>query len=157
MADERLPGSAADEGADEGDDVAATTRDPDAIQKEIEQTRAELAETIDAIADRISPKRAASRGAQAVKAQVSSVLGGGGGDGKAPAAVIDAPPRAASSPDPAARTAAVREIAHTGGGAAHTGTREFTISRRLRTDRVLLAVGAAAAVVGLVVLRRSKR
>jgi hypothetical protein len=55
----------------DGGDVA---RDPDAIQREIEQTRAELADTIDAIADRLSPKRAASRGAKAVKAQVSSVL-----------------------------------------------------------------------------------
>jgi hypothetical protein len=136
-----------------GGRVAATTRDPDAIQKEIEQTRAELAETIDAIADRISPKRAASRGAQAVKAQVSSVFGG---EGKAPAAVIDAPPRAAGSPDPATRTAAVRQIADAGGGAAHTGTREFAVSRRLRTDRVLLLVGAGAALVGAVVLRRSR-
>jgi hypothetical protein len=55
---------------DDGGDVAG--RDPDAIAREIEQTRAELADTIDAIADRMSPKRAASRGAQAVKAQVSS-------------------------------------------------------------------------------------
>jgi len=158
MAGERLPGDAVD-GLDEGGPnmggrVAATTRDPDAIQKEIEQTRAELAETIDAIADRISPKRAASRGAQAVKAQVSSVFGGEGS--KAPGAVIDAPPRTAASPSPAARTAAVREIASSGGGATHTGTREFTVARKLRTDRVLLAVGAAAALVGLVVLRRSK-
>jgi len=45
---------------DEGDDVAET-RSPDAIAKEIEQTRAELAETIDAIADRVSPKRVAQR------------------------------------------------------------------------------------------------
>jgi hypothetical protein len=137
-----------------GGRVAATTRDPDAIQKEIEQTRAELAETIDAIADRISPKRAASRGAQAVKAQVSSVFGG---ETRAPAAVLDAPPAAASSPDPAARAIAVRRIAEEGGGAAHTGTREFTISRRLRTERVLILVGVAAAVAGLVVLRRSRR
>src|SRR3954453_18945029 len=65
-------------GGEQGDDVAAT-RDPDMIQKEIEQTRAELADTIDAIAERISPKRAASRGAAAVKAQVSSAFGGGNG------------------------------------------------------------------------------
>jgi hypothetical protein len=129
---------------DKGGNVAATTRDPDAIQKEIEQTRAELAETIDAIADRISPKRAASRSAQAVKAQVSSVFGS---DSKPPAAVVDAP----------AATAAVRAIAGSGGGAAYTGTRQFSVSRRLRTDRVLLLLGAGAAVAGLVVLRRSRR
>jgi MYXO-CTERM domain-containing protein len=66
-----------------GDGPAATTndadeesmapdRDPDAIAREIEQTRAELADTIDAIADRISPKKAAARSAQAVKSQVAS-------------------------------------------------------------------------------------
>lgn len=135
--------------------MAATTRDPDAIQKEIEQTRAELAETIDAIADRISPKRAASRSAQAVKASVSSVLGAAG-EAKAPGAVIDAPPRAASSPEPAARKTAVREIAQSGGGAAYTGTREFTVSRKLRTDRILLVVGGLAALGGLIVLRRNR-
>ncbi len=154
MTDERLPPVGEMAHPDMGGNVAATTRDPDAIQKEIEQTRAELAETIDAIADRISPKRAASRSAAAVKAQVSSVFGGEAS--KAPGAVLDAPPRAAASPSPAARTAAVREIAQTGGGAAHTGTREFTVSRRLRTDRVLLVVGVAAAVGGVVVLKRSK-
>src|SRR5947199_5483511 len=94
-------------GSDEGDDVAET-RSPDAIQKEIEQTRAELAETIDAIADRISPKRAASRGAAAVKAGVSGVFGGSNGhgshgsngsNGRAPAAVLDSPPAAAAHAD----------------------------------------------------------
>jgi hypothetical protein len=156
MADERLaPEADGSDGshADQGGDVAATTRDPDAIQKEIEQTRAELAETIDAIADRISPKRAASRGANAVKAQVSSVFGG---SAEAPASVLDAPPRAASDPDPATRAAAVKEIAGAGGGAAYTGSREFAVSRRLRTDRVLMLLGLATAVAGVVVLRRSR-
>jgi hypothetical protein len=51
----------------------ATSRKPEVILGEIEQTRAELAEAIDAITDRINPRRAASRGAQAVRSQVSSV------------------------------------------------------------------------------------
>jgi hypothetical protein len=162
MRDWRSGACSAAEREERGGDVAATTRDPDAIQKEIEQTRAELAETIDAIADRISPKRAASRGAQAVKAQVSSVFGG---DSKAPASVLDASPDAAARPDPiarlaspdaAARTSAVRRIAEEGGGATYTGAREFAVARRLRTERVLLLVGAAAALGGLVVLRRSR-
>jgi hypothetical protein len=55
---------------DEGDDVPS--RNPDTIAEEIEQTRAELADTIDAIAERMSPKRAAARSAEAVKAQVTS-------------------------------------------------------------------------------------
>jgi hypothetical protein len=35
--------------------------DPAEIQQQIEQTRAELASTVDAIADRVSPKRVAAR------------------------------------------------------------------------------------------------
>jgi hypothetical protein len=70
VADQVDGAESADGSLDDGGDVAS--RDPDAIAREIEQTRAELADTIDAIADRISPKRAASRGAQAVKAQVAS-------------------------------------------------------------------------------------
>src|SRR5436305_2850823 len=112
-------------GQQRGDDVAAT-RDPDLIQKEIEQTRAELAETIDAIADRISPKRAASRGAAAVKAQVSGVFGhgNGNGNGSAPAAVLDAPPPAAAHIDTQRRQQEIREIAATGGGSAYAGASE---------------------------------
>src|SRR4051812_20534992 len=100
-------GSTSDPG--DGGDVAGE-RSPDAIQREIEQTRAELADTIDAIADRISPKRAVGRGASAVRAQVSSVLSGGG-NGDVPAAVIDAPAGAAGATDAASRQRVVREIA----------------------------------------------
>ena len=115
---------------DEGGDVG---RNPDAIQREIEQTRAELAGTIDAIADRLSPKRAASRGASAVKAQVSSVLGHSNGHAGA-APVLDAAP-----------------------SAAYTGTTSYEVNRQLRVDRVLLAVGAAAALAGGFILWRSRR
>lgn len=135
------------------------TRSPDAIQKEIEATRTELAETIDAIADRLSPRRAAHRGAAAVKASVSSAFGGNGngnGNGSAPASVLDANPRAASKVDAQARTNAVREIAAKGGGSTYTGASEYSVSRKLRSDRVLLLVGVAAAVAGFVVLRRAR-
>jgi hypothetical protein len=138
----------------EGDDVAAT-RNPDAIAKEIEQTRAELADTIDAIADRISPKRAASRSAAAVKAQVSGVFAGHG-NGSAPASVLDAPAQASGHLDSQRRQHQVRAISDHGGGAAYAGSAQFAVSRRLRTDRVLWLVGAGAAIAGLVVLRRSR-
>ncbi|KAA9374028.1 DUF3618 domain-containing protein [Microbispora cellulosiformans] len=42
--------------------------DPDALEKRIERTRAELARTVDAIADRVSPKRVAERGVAKAKA-----------------------------------------------------------------------------------------
>jgi hypothetical protein len=102
---------------DDGGDVA---RDPDVIQREIEQTRAELADTIDAIADRLSPKRAASRGAKAVKAQVSSVLEHGDSGG----------PLLAGQPSQ---------------------------QRKLRTDRVVIIVGAIAVVGTGVVVWRARR
>ena len=142
-----------DERDEGGDDVG---RNPDAIQREIEQTRAELADTIDAIADRISPKRAASRGAHAVKAQVSAVLGHSNGHA-GPASVLDAPAAMAGKVDHEARDREVRSIASSGGGATYTGTTSYRVDRRLRGDRVLLAVGAAAAVAGAIVLWRSRR
>jgi hypothetical protein len=142
---------------DDGGDVAEQ-RDPDTIQREIEQTRAELADTIDAIADRISPKRAASRGAQAVKTQVSAVFSGhgGAGPGGAPASVLDAPPGAATKVDTEARRRSIEAVAREGGGAAYAGTTEFSVSRQLRTDRVLLLAGAVAAVTGVVILWRAR-
>ena len=146
----------ADEQADGGDGGDVGQRNPDTIQREIEQTRAELADTIDAIAERISPRRAASRGAQAVRHQVSSVFSGNG-NGQAPASVLDAPPEAAGGhTGTPPRTDAVRAIAAGSGGAAYTGTRSYAVKRTLRPDRVLLAVGVAAAVAGAIILWRSR-
>jgi hypothetical protein len=60
--------------------------DPQEIQREIEETRAELARTIDALADRMSPRRAAVRGAQRLRSGVQSVwLHEASPDGQAPA------------------------------------------------------------------------
>jgi len=151
------PPALPDEGpraTDKGDDVAET-RSPDAIAKEIEQTRAELAETIDAIADRLSPKRAASRSAAALKAGVSGVFGGS--NGHAPASVLDAPAAASSHVDSQRRQREVTAIAEQGGGSAYTGSSQYSVKRTLRTDRVLLAVGAVASVAAVAVLWRSRR
>ncbi len=41
-------------------------RDPETIQREIERTRAQLANTLDELANRASPKRVASRGFSAL-------------------------------------------------------------------------------------------
>jgi hypothetical protein len=90
---------------DDGGDVA---RDPDAIAQEIEQTRAELADTIDAIANRISPKKAAARGVQAVKSHVP----GSPPDPSAPAPALGASPagNVASSAPPVPAIAAIAGI-----------------------------------------------
>jgi hypothetical protein len=161
MTDGRIAADARNsEPVDSGDggDVAGQ-RNPDTIQREIEQTRAELADTIDAIADRLSPKRVASRGAHAVRAQVTSVFNGNGdgpSDGHPATSVLDAPPDRSGRVDTQARERAIRQVAAEG-GAAYTGTSQYAVNRRLRVDRVLLAVGATAAVAGIVVLWRSRR
>ena len=147
--------------ADGGEDVAET-RSPDTIQKEIEATRAELAETIDAIADRISPKRAASRGAAAVKSSVTGVFGGGNGNGsatngRAPASVLDAPAAASSHTDTQRRQREIAAVADSGGGSAYAGSSQYSVRKTLRTDRVMLAVGAVATVAAVAVLWRSRR
>src|SRR3954451_22844025 len=151
--------AASEHGGDVAQQDDPQQRDPDTIQREIEQTRAELADTIDAIADRISPRRAASRGATAVKSSVSGLFGNGKGsvNGSGPASVLDAGPATAGKVDTAARRRSVESVAEAGGGAAYTGTSEFRVNRRLRVDRVLLTVGVAAAVVGVAVLWRSRR
>ncbi|GGK86372.1 hypothetical protein Sme01_39770 [Sphaerisporangium melleum] len=48
--------------------------DPEALEREIERTRAELAVTVDAIVDRVSPKRVAGRGVARVKADAEHLV-----------------------------------------------------------------------------------
>ena len=48
--------------------------DPEALEREIERTRAELATTVDAIADRVSPKRVAGRQMAKVRATADHLL-----------------------------------------------------------------------------------
>ncbi len=46
-------------------------RDPDTIQREIEQARDALAGSLDALSDRASPKRLVDSGRESVQAQLS--------------------------------------------------------------------------------------
>jgi hypothetical protein len=55
-----------------GSDIDA--RDPDGLERQIEATRAELARTIDSIADRVAPKNVARRSAEKVKEQAGHVV-----------------------------------------------------------------------------------
>lgn len=48
-------------------------KDPDSIERDIERSRAQLAESIDAIADRVSPRRVADRGTRRAKASLQSL------------------------------------------------------------------------------------
>jgi hypothetical protein len=53
--------------------MADKTRDPAAIEREIERTREELARSIDLLAERLSPKRVAQRGAAKAKQETGHV------------------------------------------------------------------------------------
>ncbi|WP_084960613.1 DUF3618 domain-containing protein [Thermoactinospora rubra] len=49
--------------------------DPDELERRIAQTRAELARTVDAIADRVSPKRVAERSVAGMKQRAADLVG----------------------------------------------------------------------------------
>lgn len=67
--------------------------DPEELEREIARTRAELALTIDELADRLNPKHAAQRGADRVKSAAGALVRTGGS--------------AEGEPDPAVRKAAI--------------------------------------------------
>lgn len=53
--------------------MADTARDPQALEREIERTRAELARTVDALVDRVNPKNAARRGVLHLKEEAGQL------------------------------------------------------------------------------------
>ncbi len=65
---------------------AVAPRDPDALVKEIERTRENLAQTIDALTERVSPANVARRAAGRAREQLASP--GGKLIGGAAAAVV---------------------------------------------------------------------
>lgn len=54
--------------------MADRARDPEALEREIERTRLELARTIDELADRVNPKNVAHRGAERLKEEAGHVV-----------------------------------------------------------------------------------
>jgi hypothetical protein len=102
-----------------------TVPDPAQIQQQIEETRAELASTIDAIADRVNPKRFAARSIESVKDKVEDLRQRG----------TAAPGVDGQQPLPARVAGQLREAKETRG-------------RSVRWDRVALV----AASIGVVVL-----
>ena len=120
------------------------SRDPDAIQREIEETRAELARTVDLIAERLSPRRAASRGASKVKSSIDGVFHREGDDGHAEVHMPDGQP---GSPEYDTGIRSV-PLPQTDGG--------VQMVRTLRTDRVVIAAAAVAALIGAVVFLRRR-
>jgi Protein of unknown function (DUF3618) len=108
--------------------------DPAEIQQQIEVTRAELASTIDAIAERVNPKRVAARGVDTVKSKVDDLRS----RGTTPSNANDSVPAltgAGQQPLPARVAAQLREAKETRG-------------RSVRWDRVAI-VGGGVTALGL--------
>lgn len=117
--------------------------DPAELQQQIEETRAELASTIDAIANRVNPKRVAARSVETVKGKVEDLRLRGTPLSDAPGhpAAITAP-GAGQQPLPARVAAQLREAKETRG-------------RSVRWDRVAI-VGAVITVIVIVRRRRNR-
>lgn len=139
------------------------SRDPDAIQREIEHTREELAHTIDAIADRVNPKRAASRGAAKVKeafgGAVDSVRNRGGAHELhaevQPDGSRQLPPGQVQRPELAAEAGVPPGSPYVGAdGQVHVAGRTQTV---LRADRIAIAAAAGATVLAIWWLRRRRK
>ena len=123
--------------------------DPDAIRREIEQTRAELAGDVDRLADRTSPKRVVRRNVDKIGSRFSnmkeSVMGAPRSSGSS---VKDTAGSAAGSVKDAAGSAAgsVKDAAGTAAGAVRDTPQ--LVARQTRGNP--LAVGLIAFGAGLV-------
>ncbi len=102
--------------------------DPAEIQQQIEETRAELASTIDAIADRMNPKRVAARGVETVKGKVDDLRSRGTSPNGSTG------PGAGQQPLSARMSSQLREARQTRG-------------RSVRWDRVALVGGGLAVLI----------
>ncbi|ONH30946.1 DUF3618 domain-containing protein [Pseudofrankia asymbiotica] len=114
-------------------------QDPAIIQRQIDETRAELAETIDAIADIVSPRRVAERAGEQVRAKVAELRA-----------------RAGHSEEPielAADGPAVRPAVSGAPGVPG----QAPGGRTVRWGRVALAVGATTLLVVRTTRRRRHR
>ena len=113
-------------------------QDPAQIQRQIEDTRAELAQTIDAIADIVSPKRAARRGVAQLRTKVEELR-----------TQISGP----SSPQ---LNGDGQHALPPGMSTELQGSTVYGTKRTVRWDRVALAGGGAVLLLVLVRRRRNR-
>ncbi|MFC5748893.1 DUF3618 domain-containing protein [Actinomadura rugatobispora] len=113
--------------------MADRSRDPEALERRIERTRQELAQTIDELAERVNPRNVAQRGAERLKDEAGQVA-------KAVNAMISPAFDGAGGKD---KNEDEDDVPGAGGG----------VDPRL----VLAGVGAAVIVTALVVWRRRRR
>lgn len=111
------------------DDVA----EPEEIERDIERTRDELSVTIDAIADRVSPKRVASRGVASAKDKAQEAL--------------------ASVQQQVAR---LRDGSGDADGPQGTGATVYKVERRTPSPAIIAAAAAAGSLLLTLVVRRRR-
>lgn len=165
---------------------AASSQDPEVLARQIEDTREDLAETLDAIADRVSPKRVASRTreslAETVKEKTAQAKVAVNGTTTAAKRLVNDKTAAAkqaveqrrqsSGPTAASNASSVRLDAdlppvsgvevpglapRTGGGAVRPTSSSAGSSSPLAGVPPQALAGAGAAVVGLLLLLRRRR
>ncbi len=112
-------------------------QDPAQIQRQIEDTRAELAHTIDAIADIVSPKRAAKRGVDQVRVKVEEL-------------------KAQLNGTPQLNGSSGQQALPPGMSSQLEGSSLYGTKRTVRWDRIAV-VGGGAFVLLLIVRRRRNR
>jgi hypothetical protein len=122
---------------------AKAVPEPAEIQQQIDETRAELASTIDAIAERVSPKRVAARSVETVKGKVGDLRNRGSAHPAPPGSPPAIEGAHGSQPLPARVAAQLREAKETRG-------------KSVRWDRVAI-VGGVLSLVVLITKRRGKK
>ncbi|WP_163547300.1 DUF3618 domain-containing protein [Candidatus Frankia nodulisporulans] len=116
-------------------------QDPAAIQQQIEETRAELAETIDAIAEIVSPRRVAERAQEQLRVRTTELRQRYG-------------PVLGLAPAPSPETAFTPGVPSDAPPGVDTG--EPRVVRAVRWDRVVLATSTLVLFVGGVRRRRRR-
>ncbi len=128
--------------------------DPEELLRSIERTREELANTVDTIAGRLDPKRAAKRGVGAVRDGVTNVVEGAkvklhlASDGT-PAGAGQA---AAAPGEQAAATIAANERAK-----AIAAAKAAVVARAKRSPKQTGGLAALVALAAIVAVRRTRR
>ncbi|HST90317.1 MAG TPA: DUF3618 domain-containing protein [Ktedonobacterales bacterium] len=148
-------------------DTTDTNQSPDAIRDEIEQTRADMSETIDALQEKLDPQRIKARAVDSVKEkaqrsvqQAKQTVQAGAAQAKDTAAVLSAQAQQAIQQAPGTLQRLPAEapdrLRALGNEAQFQATRTVDRVQRLRRDDPgafrRLVIGAAAALGALVLL-----
>jgi hypothetical protein len=110
--------------------MADRSRDPETLERRIERTRRELAQTIDELTDRVNPRNVAQRGAERLKDEAGQVA-------KAMGAVLRPSDGAEPKDEDTAERGGVdpRLVAAVGVGAAAVAVTALVVWRRRRRRR----------------------